>query len=154
MTINQNGLFFEIFFIFLYCKIVISFLELFSATYFLFILQIQLTRRNTSIPKKHRHMTFMMTSLNDNKSDICHFFIKTYFILQIQYMHKIFWDTACFFTAGLPAPTKVWLTRGIRFSRGPRKINTTQYSLFNLFLCNVFFSLLYFWNVETILYTR
>ena len=79
MTINQNGLFFEIFFIFLYCKIVISFLELFSATYFLFILQTQLTRRNTSIPKKHRHMTFMMTSLNDNKSDICHFFYQDLF---------------------------------------------------------------------------
>ena len=47
---------------FLYCKIIISFLELFSVTCFLFILQTQLTRRNTSIPKKlkkRQHMTFM-----------------------------------------------------------------------------------------------
>ena len=53
--------------IFLYCKIIISFLELFSVTCFLCILQSQLTRRNTSIPKKlkkRQHMTFVMTSSN------------------------------------------------------------------------------------------
>ena len=72
----------------LYRKIIISFLELFPATCFLCILQTQLTRRNTSIPKKLskcQHMTFMMTSSNDGKSDICHFFIKSYSILSIQY---------------------------------------------------------------------
>ena len=68
---------------FLYCKIIISFLELFSATCFLCILQTQLTRRNTSIPKKlkhiitlhipkkRQHMTFMMASSSDEKSNIC-----------------------------------------------------------------------------------
>ena len=63
--------------IFLYCTKIISVLELFSVTYFLRILQTQLTRRNTLIPKKfikRQHMTFMMTSSNDDKSDICHFF--------------------------------------------------------------------------------
>ena len=68
--------------IFLYCKIIISFLELFSVTCFLFILQTQLTRRNTSIPKKlkkRQHMTFMMTSSNDDKSDICQFFYQDLF---------------------------------------------------------------------------
>ena len=51
-------------------------------TCFLFTLQTQLTRRSTSIPKnlkKHRHMTFMMTSVNDNKNDNCHFFDKDLF---------------------------------------------------------------------------
>ena len=55
---------------FLYCKIIISFLELFPATFFLSILQNQLARRNTSIPtklKKCRHMTFMMMSSNDGQ---------------------------------------------------------------------------------------
>ena len=54
--------------IFLYCKIIIRFLELFSATCFLCILQTQLAKRNTLIPKnlkKRQHMTFMMTSSND-----------------------------------------------------------------------------------------
>ena len=71
---------------------IISFLELFLATCFLCILQTQLTRRNTSFPKnfkKRLHMTFMMTSSNDGKSDICQFFIKTYSILSIQYMYKV-----------------------------------------------------------------
>ena len=68
--------------IFLYCKIIISFSELFPATCFLCILQTQLTRRNTSIPtklKKCQHMTFVMTSSNDDKSDICQFFYKNLF---------------------------------------------------------------------------
>ena len=68
---------------FLYCKIIISFLELFSATCFLCILHAQLTRRTASIPKKlkhinishipkkRQHMTFMMTSSSDHKSNIC-----------------------------------------------------------------------------------
>ena len=34
-------------------------------------------------------MTFMMTSLTYDKSDICQFFIKTYSVLSIQYMYKI-----------------------------------------------------------------
>ena len=67
---------------FLYCKIIISFLELFPATSFLSILQNQLTRRNTSIPtklKKYQRITFMMTSSNDEKSDICQFFYQDLF---------------------------------------------------------------------------
>ena len=67
---------------FLYCKIIISFSELFPATCFLCILQTQLTRRNTSIRtklKKCQHMTFMMTSSNDDKSDICQFFYQDLF---------------------------------------------------------------------------
>ena len=61
--------------IFLYCKIIISFLELFVATCFLCILQTQLTRRNTSFPKKlkkRQHMSFMMTP--SQESDICQLF--------------------------------------------------------------------------------
>ena len=68
--------------IFLYCKIIISFSEIFPATCFLCILQTQLTRRNTSIRtklKKCQHMTFMMTSSNDDKSDICQFFYQYLF---------------------------------------------------------------------------
>ena len=71
---------------------IISFLELFLATCFQCILETQLTRRNTSIPKnlkKRLHMTFMMTSSNDGKSDICQVFIKTYSILSVQYMYKV-----------------------------------------------------------------
>ena len=70
--------------IFLYCKIIISFLELFSTTCFLCILQTQLARRNTSIPKKlkkHQHMTFMMMSSNDGKNDICQFFYQDLFFI-------------------------------------------------------------------------
>ena len=72
---------------FLYCKIIISFSELLPATSFLCILQTHFTRRNTSIPtklKKCQRITFMMTSPNDGKSDICLFFIKTYSILSVQ----------------------------------------------------------------------
>ena len=61
------------FYIFLYCKIIIRFLELFSAFYFLCILQTQLSRRNASIPKKllkNQNMTFMMTLSNDYKKYI------------------------------------------------------------------------------------
>ena len=86
----SNCLFFGIFF--LYCKINISFLELFSATCFLDILQTQLTRTNTLIfkkPKKRQHLTFMVMSSNDDNSDIFQFFIKTHSILSIQYMYKI-----------------------------------------------------------------
>ena len=78
--------------IILYCKIIITFLELFSATCFLYILETNLTRRNTSIPKslkKRQHMTFILTSSNDDRSGICQFFIKTYSILSMQYMYKI-----------------------------------------------------------------
>ena len=60
-------------YIFLYCKIIIRFLELFSAFYFLCILHTQLTRRNASIPKKllkNQNMTFMMTSSNSYKKYI------------------------------------------------------------------------------------
>ena len=58
---NENSIYFdamgEMFFfffwnIFSYFKIIISFSELFSAIWFLSILQTQLTRRNTSISKK------------------------------------------------------------------------------------------------------
>ena len=68
--------------IFLYCKIIINFLELFSATCFLCILETHLTRRNTSIPKslkKRQHMTFIMTSSNDDRSGICQFFYQDLF---------------------------------------------------------------------------
>ena len=41
---------------FLYCKIIISFSELFLVTCFLCILQTHLTRRNTSIPTKLKKM--------------------------------------------------------------------------------------------------
>ena len=61
------------FYIFLHCKIIIRFLELFSAFYFLCILQTQLSRRNASIPKKllkNQNMTFMMTLSNDYKKYI------------------------------------------------------------------------------------
>ena len=61
------------FYILLYCKIIIRFLELFSAFYFLCILQTQLSRRNASIPKKllkNQNMTFMMTLSNDYKKYI------------------------------------------------------------------------------------
>ena len=77
--------------IFLYCKIIISFLELFSATCFLCILKTHLTKRNTSVPKKvkkRQHMTFMMSSNND-KVTFVNFFINTYSILSIHYMYKI-----------------------------------------------------------------
>ena len=58
-------------------------------------------------------MTFMMTPSNDDKSDICQFFYQDLFHIVNKYMYKIlckmemtkiFWDTACFFTAGLLAP--------------------------------------------------
>ena len=68
-------------------------------------------------------MTLMMTSSNDDKSDI-------YFIPYCQYSMctkfrvkwtKIFWDTACFFNAGLlvspqpgdfqKSPAQIWLTQ-------------------------------------------
>ena len=68
--------------IILYCKIIINFLELFSATCFLCILETHLTRRNTSIPKslkKRQHMTFIMTSSNDDRSAICQFFYQDLF---------------------------------------------------------------------------
>ena len=68
--------------IFLYCKIIISFLELFPATCFLCILQTQLLRRNRSIPtklKKCQQTTFVMTSSDDDKSDICQFFYQDLF---------------------------------------------------------------------------
>ena len=64
------------------CKIIISFLELFWATCFLCILQTQLIRRNTSIPRKlqrRQHITFMMASSNDDKSSICRFFYEDFF---------------------------------------------------------------------------
>ena len=64
---------------FLRCKKIISFLELFSTTCFLCILQ---TRRNTSIPdkiKKLQHMTFVKTPSKDGKIDICEFFYQDLF---------------------------------------------------------------------------
>ena len=78
--------------IFLCCKIIISFLELFSATCFLCILKTHLTKRNTSIPKKvkkRQHMTFMMMSSNGDKVTFVNFLINTYSILSIHYMYKI-----------------------------------------------------------------
>ena len=115
--------------IFLHWKVIISFLELFSATCFLCILQTQLTKRNTSIPKKlkkRKHMTLMMTLSNDDKSDIYQFFLSR-FIPYCQYrictkFHvkwtKIFWDTASFFTAGLLGPP--W-----DFKKSPYQIGLT-----------------------------
>ena len=43
--------------IFLYCKKIMSFLELSSTTFFMCILQTQSTRRNTSITKKLKKMS-------------------------------------------------------------------------------------------------
>ena len=97
----------------LYCKIIISFLELFSVTCFLCILLTQLTTRNTSVPKKHHikghHMNFMMTSSRDYKSDICQFFLPRLtpycqYSIWTKFHVKwtqIFWDTSCFFIVGL-----------------------------------------------------
>ena len=67
---------------FLYCKIVISLLELFLATCLLCLLQTQFSRRTASIPqkfKKHQHMNFMMVSSRDGKSDIYRFFYRDFF---------------------------------------------------------------------------
>ena len=92
---GRNDLVFGIFFS--YCEIIISFLELFSAACFLCILQAQWTRRNTSISKnvkKRQHMTFMMTSSNDDifqltfEATFVNFIIKTYSTLLMQYMYK------------------------------------------------------------------
>ena len=60
-----------IFWMFLHCKLITSFLELFLATCFLCILQTQLTRRNC------HHMMTKVTFVN--------FFIKTYSTLSIPY---------------------------------------------------------------------
>ena len=56
--------------IFLYCKIIISFLELFSVNCFLRILQTQYFGISSTPKKlkKRQHMAFMMTSSNDDKS--------------------------------------------------------------------------------------
>ena len=103
-----NDLFLECFFI---LQNSISLSGLFLTTCFLCILQTQLTRRNTSLPQKfnkHQHMNFVTMSSKDSKSHIYWFFIETFSLLSIQYMFelscktdKCFWDTACFFSAGL-----------------------------------------------------
>ena len=78
--------------ILLYSKTIISILEIFSATCFLCILQTQLIKRNTSIPKylkKLQHMTLMITSSNDGKSDICQFFDQDLFhIVNTEYVQN------------------------------------------------------------------
>ena len=75
-----------------YSKTIISILETFSATCFLCILQTQLAKRNTSIPKylkKLQHMTLMITSSNDGKSDICRFFDQDLFhIVNTEYVQN------------------------------------------------------------------
>ena len=74
--------------------------------------------------KKCQHMTFMMTPSNDNKSDICQFFLSI-LIPYCQYsictkfnvkLTKTFWDIACFFTKGLVALPPL---PPLRFSRKP-----------------------------------
>ena len=79
-------------------------------------------------------MTSMTTSLNDDKNYICHFFIKTYFIFQYSIYTKfhvkwtkIFWDTGCFFTTSLIAPTPLVL----RFSKKPSPGGVKDPSAFN-----------------------
>ena len=78
--------------ILLYSKTIISILEIFSATCFLCILQTQLIKRKTSIPKylkKLQHMTLMITSSNDGKSDICQFFDQDLFhIVNTEYVQN------------------------------------------------------------------
>ena len=50
------------------------------------------TRRNTSIAKKlkkRQHMTFIMTSSNDGKSDICQFFdLDLFYIVNTVYVQN------------------------------------------------------------------
>ena len=112
--------------IFLYCKKIMSFLELSSTTFFMCILQTQSTRRNTSITKKLKKM-----STHDFHDDVikwwqkwhisiflsrlipyCQYSICTKFHVK---WTENFWNTACFFPAGLllpPPPTphkkKLW----------------------------------------------
>ena len=97
----------------LYCKIIISFLELFSVTCFLCILLTQLTTRNTSVPKKHHikrsshefhddvitwlqkwHLPIFLPRL----TPYCQYSIWTKFHVK---WTQIFWDTSCFFIVGL-----------------------------------------------------
>ena len=76
-------------------------------------------------------MKFMMTSSNDDKSDICHFFLPR-LILYCQYstwtkFHvkwtNFFWDTSCFSTAGLLAapPPQPW-----DFKKSPAQVGLKQ----------------------------
>ena len=73
-------------------KIIISFLESFWSSVFCVFCRLSQYFDISSIPKKLRkrqHITFMMTSSNDDKSNICQFFIRTFSILSIQYTYKI-----------------------------------------------------------------
>ena len=104
--------------IFLYCKIIISFLELFVARCFLCVLRTQLTRRNTSFPKKlkkRQHMTFKVTFAN--------FFIKTYSILSIHYLSKVSCKMDKDFLRYIKlfhwGPTRTPLSLALRFSKKP-----------------------------------
>ena len=101
--------------IFLYCKIIIAFLEPFSAASFQCILQTHWTRRNTSIPKilenvntwlswwrHHRMAKWHLSIFLSRLIPYCQYSICTK--LHVKWTN-IFWDEACFFTAGLLTPT-------------------------------------------------
>ena len=98
------------------------------------------TRRNTSIPKKlkrRQHMTFIMTSSNDDKSDICQLiFIKTYSIFSIQYMYRIsckmdkhFLRCSMFFHRGPTSPPPAALRFSKKNSPGRVESNFVFYSI-------------------------
>ena len=102
-----------IFWMFLHCKLITSFLELFLATCFLCILQTQLTRRNC------HHMMTKVTFVN--------FFIKTYSTLSIPYkisckMDKNFLRYMFFLT---PPARPVLSFSGRYFEKIPPKNITT-----------------------------
>ena len=71
----------------------------------------------------------MMTLSNDDKSEICQFFIKTYSILSILYMHKcknvnrqkFYWNTACSFCRG---PARYPLP--LEFQKSPSQVGLKQ----------------------------
>ena len=116
---------------FFYCKIVISFLELFPVTCFLCILQtskqekihqFQQNVKNVNIWLLWwRHQMMIKVTFVNFLSRLipyCQNSICTKFHVK---WTKIFWDTACFFTASLLAPSPPVL----RFSKklGPGRIN-------------------------------
>ena len=78
--------------IFLYCKIIISCIDLFSATCFLYFadpISIQVFHQLRKKLKKRQHMTFMVTSSDDDKSNICQFFYQwNTLILNVEYVQK------------------------------------------------------------------
>ena len=91
-------------------------------------------------------MTFMMTSSNDDKSDICQFFDQDLFHIintvctkfHVKWT-KLFWDTACFFTGppGLLGPPLA-----LRFSKKPSPGKVNNY----IKLC--WYQIISSWNMK------